>query len=347
MRRFAAVLTGLVFFLSGMMKLVDPVGTGLIIGDYFRFFHLGFLTKISLETGVFISCLEALCGVALITGVWRKAAAVLSSVMLLFFTIITVILAVKNPPMDCGCFGEVIHLTHFQTLLKNIVLIVLAAAAFIPFSSLGKPKARKYLTFYMGTLCVGIFIVFSLTSLPVVDYTEMKPGSVLFGDVPLLSLSDTDGEYCEEEFMDTETLAIVVNDPVSLGTRDWERAERAVSAAESAGFSAAIFTASTPGELASILSAALDAPSAMDLYSRTYFADRRKLLTLNRSNAGMVYLSEGTVIRKWHSSKFPDEEELAILSESVPLEEMVEYSSRGKLFLRASLAACLAVLLFI
>jgi hypothetical protein len=83
---------------------------------------------------------EASTGAALVSGVFRKTTAIVTSALILFFTVITLILWIANPVMDCGCFGEAIHLTHGQTLLKNLVLVALALIAFIPFQNFGVPR---------------------------------------------------------------------------------------------------------------------------------------------------------------------------------------------------------------
>ena len=127
LRRLCAVLIGLTFLFSGLFKLLDPVGTGLIVSEYFKFFHVGFLQGLSKPLGMGLALLESITGAALITGVYRKLTAVVASAMVVFFTVVTLILWIANPVMDCGCFGEAIHLTHAQTFGKNVVLLVLAA----------------------------------------------------------------------------------------------------------------------------------------------------------------------------------------------------------------------------
>ena len=146
-RRTAAILTGLVLFFAGALKLMDPAGAGLVVVDYPSFFHLGFLTPLSKALGVAMAFIETAVGAALILGVWKKIVAIIASALIVFFTVITLILTIFNPPMDCGCFGEAIHLTHMQTLLKNLLLCALAALAFLPFRELGGNRTRKLVTF--------------------------------------------------------------------------------------------------------------------------------------------------------------------------------------------------------
>ena len=108
-RRLFACLIGLVFFLSGMLKLIDPVGTTLIVREYLKFFNLTFLMGMDRFIAVALSLLEALVGAALLAGVWSKIVALITMVMMAFFTIVTLFLLIKNPDMDCGCFGEAIE----------------------------------------------------------------------------------------------------------------------------------------------------------------------------------------------------------------------------------------------
>lgn len=174
-RRFCAFMTGVVFFLSGIFKLLDPVGAGLVMTEYYRFFHVGFLEFSSVPAAVFLALAETVTGAALITGVWRRLAAIAASVLLAFFTLLTLVLVIFNPEMDCGCFGEVIHLTHLQTFLKNLLLCLLAFAAFFPYKEFGNTRRRKYVAFPMVMTGVLAFTAYSLIYIPLVDYTDFKP----------------------------------------------------------------------------------------------------------------------------------------------------------------------------
>ena len=179
LRRFCAVVIGLVFLASGLLKLLDPVGTGLIVSEYFKFFHLGFLQGTAKALGMVLSLVEATTGAALISGVFRKTTAVVTSVLVVFFTIVTLILWIANPEMDCGCFGEAIHLTHGQTLLKNVVLLALAAAAFIPFQNFGVPRKGKYVAFFLAVPSLVFALVHNARHLPMIDFTAERAARVL------------------------------------------------------------------------------------------------------------------------------------------------------------------------
>lgn len=175
-RRFCAFLVGVVFFLSGVLKLMDPAGTGLIMEEYFKFFHLGFLTFAAKVSGVVFAFIETMSGVALITGVWRRFTACVVSVFMGFFTLLTLLLLIFNPAMDCGCFGEAVHLTHAQSFLKNVVIDVLIFAAFWPFKSFGRNKRRKYVAFSLVSVAVVALMLYSLLYIPLIDFTDFRPG---------------------------------------------------------------------------------------------------------------------------------------------------------------------------
>ena len=178
-RRLCGFLTGFVFFISGILKLLDPVGAGLVMNEYFTFLHLGFLSFSAKVAGTAFALAETIIGTALITGVWRRSTAIAAMAFQAFFTILTLFLLIFNPEMDCGCFGEAIHLTHMQTFLKNLVLCALLAAAFIPFRGLGRPRPRKYVSFGIVTMAVVAFMIYSWIYIPMVDFTDFKPGTSL------------------------------------------------------------------------------------------------------------------------------------------------------------------------
>lgn len=158
---------------------MDPVGAGLVVDSYLDFLHLRFLGFASQALGVAFALAETIIGTALVTGVWRKITAIVTLSLQGFFTLLTILLAIFNPTMDCGCFGEAVHLTHLQTLCKNLIICVLLLYAFIPMRNLGRPKKRKYVSFGLVCTSVIVFTVYSLFYLPMIDFTDYKPGTGL------------------------------------------------------------------------------------------------------------------------------------------------------------------------
>ena len=204
LRRLCSILLGLVFFIAGMLKLMDPVGAGLVVEEYLEFLHFGWLAFAAKGLGVALALVETLTGAALIAGVWRRQTAAIASILTLGFTFLTLLLVIFNPEMDCGCFGEAVHLTHMQTFLKNLVLCLLCAGAFLPVRDYGRNRKSKVIAFCLVAVTVLLFTVMSLISVPLMDFTEFAPGASLAangdeeytdGGISLGGENDTKQEY--------------------------------------------------------------------------------------------------------------------------------------------------------
>lgn len=196
LRRFASGLVGIVLLASGLLKIMDPVGTMLIVTEYLKFFHIGFLIPAAKGLGIALSLLEAFTGIALITGVFRKVTAWVATGLLAFFTVVTLVLWIKNPAMDCGCFGEAVHLTHAQSFWKNVVLLLLALLAFLPYGDFGKTPVRKFVSAGIAAVSVIYAAIYCNTHLPLIDHTDFRVGAEL-----MASLEDdivADNHYREE-----------------------------------------------------------------------------------------------------------------------------------------------------
>lgn len=183
LRRLAAVIIGIVFLIAGLIKLSDPVGAGLKVAEYFKFFHLRALLPAARAAGITLALLESSLGVALITGVLRKFTAWATTALLGFFTLVTLILWIFNPSMDCGCFGEAVHLSHAKSFWKNVVLLVLAGLSFFPFGDFGKTPRRKIVSACIAVTSLVLATIYANTHLPLVDFTDFHLGSELFASL--------------------------------------------------------------------------------------------------------------------------------------------------------------------
>ncbi len=117
------VVLGLVFIFSGFVKGVDPMGSAYKFSDYFIAFGMDFLEPLSLALSFCMSAVEFLIGTSLLFGFRFRAGAWAVTVLMVFFTVLTLILALTNPVSDCGCFGDAILLTNWQTFFKDLVLL--------------------------------------------------------------------------------------------------------------------------------------------------------------------------------------------------------------------------------
>ncbi|SKC54956.1 hypothetical protein SAMN06298214_1339 [Bacteroidales bacterium WCE2004] len=349
-RRISAVLIGFVFFLSGILKIMDPVGARLVVESYLQFLHMNWLSGLAGLAGTGFALLEALLGAALITGVWRKVAGIASGALMGFFTLLSVLLLIKNPHMDCGCFGEIVRLTHLQSFLKNIVLLVLWALAFLPFNKLEPTRKVKYVSFPIAAVSVVGFLLYSSLTIPLVDFTPFKPGAELMlpediddptdDRTPTLSLSDADGEYFDDLLMEGDLMVVSVYDPGKLKPRQWDKIVTLLQDAAATGYKPMVLAAATP----SIMQECTSAPEVLDA---TYFADRKKLLTLNRSNGGASYIQEGLIVTKWGIRRLPDREKLESLLATDVTESLLAENNGDRLKFQAFLLYVFAVMLLL
>ena len=121
------LLLGLTFLFSGIVKAIDPLGTTYKIEDYLKAFG-GFFTDLLplAEPAAFaLITVECLLGICLVCNIQIRLVAWLSLLFYLVMTPLTLYLALKNPVSDCGCFGDAVVLTNWQTFGKNVVLLTL------------------------------------------------------------------------------------------------------------------------------------------------------------------------------------------------------------------------------
>ncbi|MCR4859874.1 MAG: hypothetical protein K5910_04335 [Bacteroidales bacterium] len=349
-RRISAVLVGFVLFLSGVLKLMDPVGARLVVEEYLRFLHLDFLSGLSGVIGSGMALLEALLGAALITGVWRKLTAIVTGAILAFFTVLTVLLVIWNPLMDCGCFGEIVHLTHLQSLLKNIVLLALWALACLPLGAQEPTRKVKYVSFPIVAISVCLFLLYSSLSIPLVDFTPFKPGAELMlpediddpldDRTPTLSVSDASGQYVDSLMVSGKLMAVSVYEPGKIGPQGWEKIAGLMRNATDLGYNPVVLAAATPEMMESLT-------SAPEILGSTYFADRKKLLTLNRSNGGATYIQDGLIVTKWSIRRLPDRDKLSDLAAIDVTESLLSENNGDRLKFQAFLLYVFAVMLLL
>jgi uncharacterized membrane protein YphA (DoxX/SURF4 family) len=173
------IVAGLVFIYSGTVKAIDPLGSAYKFHDYFLAFNLDLLQPLSLPLAILLFTAEFLAGFSVLTGIRAKEGIWGLFLLIVFFTPLTLILALTNPVSDCGCFGDAIHLTNWQTFGKNVILLILIL---ILFSGRRKTVASfRPLTEWIITGTVIIlftgFAVFNLIFLPVIDFLPYNVGT--------------------------------------------------------------------------------------------------------------------------------------------------------------------------
>ena len=320
--RIAFALT---FLLSGALKLLDPVGTGLIVKEYLDFMHLEALEPAADGLGIALATTEFTIGICVLGGLRIRIIAWIALILTAGFTALTLYLMLYNPISDCGCFGEAIHLTNTQTFIKNVILLVLAIFIF-----LGRKRATRVAPAWLEWTFVGIFAALALSvairalaTIPQVDFTAYRVGNSLdelaqenqaryettflytkdghTEEFTLDNLPDDSWTYLDSqtvqvdgstkmaqvdfslEQMEGPVLAVTIYDPEALDADDRQRINAFRNEALLEGHEVVVYG---PTE---------------DYVT----ADRKSLMTLNRSNGGAVYFNDATIVRKWANRELP------------------------------------------
>ena len=175
------ILTGLLFVFSGFVKGIDPMGTAFKLEEYFTAFSFGFLDDLALPLAIMLCLVEFITGMMLLTGSFVRLASWMAALFMALFTPLTLVLALFNPVADCGCFGDAIVLTNWQTFFKNIVITLLVVFIFIR-----RDDRTAVLSLWPGlsaTVATSIlfllFMWYNLGYLPVIDFRPYKVGTNL------------------------------------------------------------------------------------------------------------------------------------------------------------------------
>lgn len=172
------ILVGITFIFSGFVKAVDPVGGAVKFNDYFQAFHLDWLMSLSMPFSIALAILEFLMGVLLVFNIFPRKTSIVSFVFMVFFTILAFFLAIFNPVSDCGCFGDAIVITNWQTFWKNIIILTFATILFLFRKQLYSPyrKSRQQLFSFLMILFTASIAIYSLRHLPLIDFRPYAVG---------------------------------------------------------------------------------------------------------------------------------------------------------------------------
>jgi len=307
---------GLTFVFSGFVKLVDPLGSAYKFEEYFAdgVLNMEFLIPYALPFSIVLILIELLLGICLIIG--YKSRFTTWSILLLtgFFLFLTWFSAYYDKVTDCGCFGDAITLTPWETFYKNVILIVMAGILvwkhydIIPWFGV---FYTKWIPFFFMILGLWISYVV-LMHLPLIDFrayavgNDLSKGMETFGSdgVPLVhdfSLENST-EDLTEEILSADKVVLVVAYNLDISDENGFVVSKFVAnQAKEKGYTVYGLTASSDEEITEIT-------QRFDLPYEFLFCDGTTLKTIIRANPGIVLLNKGVVMDK---KSWRDYEDLA------------------------------------
>lgn len=316
------MILALTFILSGFVKAVDPLGTQYKIHDYLTAMGLGSLAPdmLTLPAAVLLAAAEFIIGICLLFAIRRRLVSKVVLVLMLIMTPLTLWLALADPISDCGCFGDALVLTNWQTFWKNIVL--LGAAVIVWKAPTLQPRLIGESNQWIVVNYSVVFILFiiagrSLYTLPQFDFRPYHIGADLRAewlrmmDGEESPLADffieraDDGEDITEAVLNDSSYTFLLVAPHLEQADDSQLDElnRVYEYSLDNNYPFYCLTAST----GTAISRWCDMTGAEYPFCNT---DDITLKTVIRSNPGLVLLHGGVVIRKWSHNALPADEAL-------------------------------------
>ena len=311
------------FILSGFVKAVDPLGTQYKIHDYLGAMGLAAYVPdfLTLSTSVVLSATEFFLGICLLFAIRRRLVSLITMIFLVVMTLLTLWLALADPISDCGCFGDALVLTNWQTFWKNVVLLAASVLVWRYPLDMARFISRSNQWIVMNYSAFFILVIISgrsLYALPQFDFRPYHIGTNLReGWQRMIDGEDSpyaeffieeidEGEDITEEVLRNEGYTFLLVSPHLEQADDSELDDmnRIYEYCQDNGYSFYCLTASNKKGI----SRWQDITGAEYPFCQT---DETTLKTMIRSNPGMLLLKDGTIIQKWSHNTLPSEKEMS------------------------------------
>lgn len=325
----ARLLLAVVFVFSGTVKIIDPRGTEYKIQDYAAAMHLQSLTPlyVPLLTGSLLALAEFCLGIFLLFGINRRWTSRIVFIAMLVFTPWTLYLALNNPVHDCGCFGDAIVLTNWQTFWKNVVLLVAALIVVFRYryqrriiSERNQWIVRMY-SWVFGFVMIG----YNIYNLPIIDFRPYHIGADINAEmqwkengsvpeIPDLMITDSEtGEDVTDSIISSPGWKFLIVSPRLELADDgvMDRLSDISDYCHERNYMMACLTSSDEGAI----SQWCDMTGADYPF---YQVDETPLKTMIRSNPGLILMQGSIVKGKWAASQLPGDEDLTEPLEKLP-----------------------------
>lgn len=188
---------GGVFIYSGFTKAIDPWGSCYKITDYLAAMGLTEWTGTALFVAVALAVIEFVLGVVIAVGAYRRGSPILALILMLVMTPLTLWLAVTGAVLDCGCFGDALHLSNWATFGKN-VLLLLGIIYLLAFNKSLRGVYGPAVQWVVLALSFGLVIsvaYYGYFTQPLIDYRPYPEGT------RLVSSTAEDSDEGEDDFI--------------------------------------------------------------------------------------------------------------------------------------------------
>lgn len=178
-KQIARILLGVTFIFSGFVKGIDPWGSTYKFTDYFNAMGIDWLVWAAFPLGIVLAFAEFTIGVAILFNVFLRFFSWLGLLFMAFFLPLTLWVALENPVTDCGCFGDALVISNWETFYKNIVLTAFAIIILIYRNDMPCLVGKKP-RFVLGSLVIIVYaglVFWSYNHLPIFDFRPFKAGT--------------------------------------------------------------------------------------------------------------------------------------------------------------------------
>lgn len=177
-KTIARLLVGITFIFSGFVKGIDPWGSAYKFTDYFLAMHLDWMLWSAFTLGVLLAFSEIVIGLSLLFKIQMKFFAWFALLFMIFFTGLTLWVGIADPVADCGCFGDALVLSNWETFYKNIVLITLTAFVFRYRKEYASRSSGRsgWVAGILAVIVYACVVIYSYYHLPVFDFRPYKIG---------------------------------------------------------------------------------------------------------------------------------------------------------------------------
>ncbi len=173
-------IVGLLFIFSGLIKANDPLGFGYKLQEYFEVFHIAFLNDFATVIAILLCTIEIVLGALLLLGIRSRTVASGLLFTIIFFTFLTFYSAFFEVVTSCGCFGDAIPLTPWQSFSKDIVLLFMILYIYKKRDEITplicSTKLQNWSILFVVLISLG-FGLYTYNFLPVLDFLPYKVGN--------------------------------------------------------------------------------------------------------------------------------------------------------------------------